>query len=123
MAVVKYKADVLKAKQPTVGQGSGTVQDNIDHLLDVLIPSFGKVLVLLVGFALPCSNNKSTEYLLDSLADFHLGAVTNELCWCPSLGDVFHEGTGKIGGGHHYVVNKICRWLLRDASIIGLESS
>jgi len=62
---------------------------------------FGKILVLLVCFALPCSNKESTQDFLDAFADLDLSSITNELGGCASLSDVIHEGAGEVSRGFH----------------------
>jgi len=73
------------------------IQDDIDHLLDVLVPSFSKVLILLVSLALPCPCKESVKDLLYPFANFHLSHIANKLCRSSSLGDIVHEGAGEIG--------------------------
>jgi len=74
---------------------------NVHHLLDVLIVVLGKILVLLVGFTLPCSNKESAQDFLDTFADLNLSSIANELGRCTSLSDVIHEGAGEVSRGFH----------------------
>jgi len=77
------------------------IKDNVDHLLDVLIMAFGKILVLLICFTLPCFDKESMQNFLDAFADLNLSSITNELGRCTSLSDVIHEGTGEVSRGFH----------------------
>jgi len=79
------------------------VKDNIDHLLDVLIKMFHKILVLLVGLALPCPNKEGTRDFFDTVANFNLSSIADELGGCASLGDVIHEGAGEVSRGFHTI--------------------
>jgi len=53
MTNVEDEANVLETEEPAIIRSSGAVKDYIHHLIDVLIPSFGEVLMLLVRLTLP----------------------------------------------------------------------
>jgi len=63
--------------------------------------AFGKILVLLVSFALPCSNKQGMKDFLDAFTDLYLSSIANELGGCTSLHDVIHEGAGEVSGSLH----------------------
>jgi hypothetical protein len=48
-------------------------------LFDILVLSFGRILMLLMGFTLPIANDDRPEDIFDSAADFDLGTVANKL--------------------------------------------
>jgi len=79
------------------------VEYNVDHLLDVLIRAFGKILVLLVCLTLPCSNKESMQNFLDTFANLNLSSIADELGGCTLLSDVIHEGAGEVSRGLHPV--------------------
>jgi len=77
------------------------VENNVDHLLDVLITALCKILVLLIGFTLPCPNKEGTQDFFDTVANFSLRMIADELGRCTSLSDVIHKGAGEVSRGLH----------------------
>jgi hypothetical protein len=53
---VEEEANTLKAKEPSVGRSSCAVHGAVCCALDCVVPSFGWVLLLLMGFTLPSGN-------------------------------------------------------------------
>ena len=57
------------------------VKKAVGGALQVLTPTFSRVLVLMVGFTLPVLDEKVAQDVLDFSTDFNLCAVTDELVW------------------------------------------
>ena len=55
---VENECNILTTKHPCVGRCVGSIHDTIYTLFEVLVPTFGKVLMLVVGFTLPILNTK-----------------------------------------------------------------
>jgi len=71
-----------------MGRCSNTVHDGVDQSLQLLDPVLRKVLMLIMWVTLPIINAVSPQNFLDLVADFDLGAVTDELSrssLCPDL--------------------------------------
>jgi len=71
-----------------MGWCSNTVHDGVDQSLQLLDPALSKVLMLIMQLTLPIINAVSLQDLLELVADFDLGMVTDELGRsfpCPDL--------------------------------------
>ena len=71
-----------------MGWGSDPVHDGIDQRLELLDPSFCKILMLVMRFTLPVINAVGAQDFLDLVADLYLGAIANKLSRgspCPDL--------------------------------------
>ena len=77
--VVEKEAHMEKCKEPTVSRGTRPIQKNVSHALGILIASFSWVLMVLARFALPITNGTVAEDIVNTLADFGLGPVADEL--------------------------------------------
>ena len=78
-----------------MGGRASTVHDSVGHALDVLVFAFSWVLVLLMGFTLPISDDQVAEDVLDATADLHLGTVTDKPRGCTTTTDDILEGVDK----------------------------
>jgi hypothetical protein len=58
--VIEEETDVHEAQEPQISRGPSAVEDSIGKSLDSLIASFGRVLMLLEGFALPIRDTEGT---------------------------------------------------------------
>ncbi len=75
-----------------MGWCSNAIHDGVDQCLQLLDPTFSKVLMLIMWLALPIVNAVSMQDFLDLVADLYLGTITDELCWSsPSLDLVFQS--------------------------------
>jgi len=86
----------LHAEKPGMGQCSNTVHDGVDQSLQLLNPALSKILMLIMQFALPIIDAVSMQDLLDLVADFHLGTVTDELSWGSSCPDLIFQGIDEL---------------------------
>lgn len=71
--------------------------------LDFLPLTFGIILVLEVGFALPIRNDKCTEDIEDTSTNFHFGAVTDEFIHSTAMTDDVFERVDELGFGLHRI--------------------
>jgi len=53
---------------------------------------------------LPCPNKEGTQDFFDTVANFNLSSIADELGGCTSLNDVIHEGAGEVSRGLHPIV-------------------
>jgi len=96
IGVVKEVAHIHEAKKPGMGRCTGTVHDAVGGGLDSLVATFCRVLLLLVRFTLPVTNDQSAQNVENFVADLHLSAVTDELVGSTSLTDVVFKGVNKL---------------------------
>ena len=78
----------MQAEKPSMGWGSDLVHYGIDRCLELLDPTFSKILMLVMRFTLPVIDAICTQDFLDLVAYLHLGAVTDKLsrgASCPDL--------------------------------------
>jgi NAD(P)-dependent dehydrogenase (short-subunit alcohol dehydrogenase family) len=75
---VADKTDVLKGKEPTFVGSTGAVEESVDVMFEGLVSTFGWILVLVVGFGLPCADEVSTENVLNGFAELDLCTVSDE---------------------------------------------
>ena len=78
-----------------MGGRASMVHDGVGHALDVLVFAFSWVLVLLMGFTLPISDDQVAEDVLDVTADLHLGTVADKPRGYSTATDDILEGVDK----------------------------
>ena len=61
--------------------GSDPVHDGSDQCLELLDPTLGIILMLVMWFTLPVIDAVCAQDFLDLAADLHLGAIANKLSW------------------------------------------
>jgi hypothetical protein len=67
--------------------GTSAVHDGVSHAFDILVLSFSRILMLLMWLALPITNDKVTEDVLDTTTDLHLSTVTDKAGGGPTTAD------------------------------------
>ena len=76
---------------------SGAVKNTVRGAFDGLVVSFKRVLLLLMGFTLPCGDEQSAEDVFNLLTDFDGGAVTNEATHSSPFADIIFKAIHKFG--------------------------
>ena len=97
--MVEQVADILKAKQPGVCWCAGPIQYGVGHGLDRLPPSFRRILLLLVRFALPCAYEERAQDMFDFLTNQTRSSITDEFRWSSPVLDVILQRVDKLSLG------------------------
>ena len=64
-------------------RSTGEIQNLIGGGLDSTVPILGKILILVVRFAVPALNTESTEDLMDTVTHFGLRTIADMLSMAP----------------------------------------
>jgi len=94
VGVIQETANVEEAEQPNAYRGIRVVKDGVGSGLDSPKALFNRVLMLLMGFALPASM-KSVQKRSWTFTDFNLSIITDELVWCTTFKNVIFKGIDK----------------------------
>ena len=94
--MVHDEADVLEGEQPRVFWRARSIENYVRAVLDRLITTFGWVLLLLVWFTLPFTNEQRTENRFNFFAYLHLRAVAYQFRWCSPFTDVVFQRVDEL---------------------------
>jgi hypothetical protein len=102
--VVHQKNNKEEAEEPKCRRrGTSTVQDSITEAFDVTNFSFGKVLVLVMRFALEVLDLLDPEDVMNALANFNPSIVREETVGCAMFADKVLESGGHLGFSGHAI--------------------
>jgi hypothetical protein len=76
-------------------------------MLDVLVASLKRILMLLVGFTLPRWYKESPKYLGDLLADLDRSTIAYQLGGSSMVGDVISKSTRELSSQFHTIA--VCK--------------
>jgi hypothetical protein len=79
-----------------MGRGSSTVKNAISAILNGLVASFCRILVLLMRFTLPIVNAEGAKNISNLVTDNGLAAVTNQFHGGTTLDDVIFQCVDKL---------------------------
>jgi hypothetical protein len=108
--VVENETDVLFGEEPGVFRGAGAIEDGVSDAFDILPTTLSKVLVLHESLALPVTDVKQSEDVLDAGTGFDGSVVTEEALWGTAFANVVLEGVGELFLCLHtvYVAHESC---------------
>ena len=104
--VVEKKDDIRKAKEPKGGRGAGTIHDTAADAFDIPNLAFGKVLVLVLRFALEVLDLVKAKDVTNASADLDLCIVGEEAVGGTVFPDEVLKGSGHFSFAFHTVGNK-----------------
>jgi hypothetical protein len=99
---VADKTDILEGKEPTFVGSTGAVQEAVDVVFEGLVATFGRILVLVVWFGLPCADEVCTEDILDGFAELDLCTVSDEAEWGSTVTEDVEEFVFELFLGTHW---------------------
>jgi hypothetical protein len=94
--VVENETDVLYGEEPGVFRGAGAIEDSVGDVFDILPTTLSKVLVLHESLALPVTDVKRSEDVLDAGTGFDSSMVTEEALRGTAFANVVLEGVGEL---------------------------
>jgi hypothetical protein len=101
--VVEQVRDIFETQVPIRGGCSGSGHDAISKFLEFLNPSFGVILMLMMGFALKTIDVVQAKDVLDGLAYLNLRVVAEKEPWGPVLADKILDRSRHFGFRVHGV--------------------
>ena len=100
--MIENAANAHKAQEPERKGRVCAIHKNVDSTLDVLITSFGEILMLMTRFRLPVSHVTIATNVADTGADEIIGIVRNEPCRCFPFDNHVSKSARKFEGRMHF---------------------
>jgi hypothetical protein len=94
--MVENETYVLDGEEPGVFRGAGAIKDRVGDAFDILPTALSKVLMLHESLALPVTDVKQSEDVLDAATGFDGSMVTEEALWGTAFANVVLEGVGEL---------------------------
>jgi hypothetical protein len=94
--VVHQETNIQHRQKPSVGWCTRKVHNTIGGGLDGCIPIFSKILIRMVRFTVPRTDDKSMKDLLNSFTHFRFCAIADQLAHCSPFSDVIFQGVNEF---------------------------